>query len=70
MGGSVGIDPTLLRDQCERTLASTDFTGLGTRIEGKVRDSYVAGKRRFIVVTDRVSCFDGSSARCPSRARC
>ena len=31
---------------------------LGERIEGKVRDSYVAGKRRFIVVTDRVSCFD------------
>ena len=58
MGGAVGIDPTLLRDQCERTLASTDFTGLGRRIEGKVRDSYVAGKRRFIVVTDRVSCFD------------
>ena len=58
MGGSVGIDLTLLREQCERTLATTDFAGLGTRIEGKVRDSYVAGKRRFIVVTDRVSCFD------------
>ena len=54
----MGIDPTLLRDQCERTLASTDFPGLGPRIEGKVRDSYVSGKRRFIVVTDRVSCFD------------
>ena len=47
-----------MREQCERTLATTDFAGLGTRIEGKVRDSYVAGKRRFIVVTDRVSCFD------------
>ena len=58
MGGSVGIDLGLLREQCERTLASTDFRRLGTRIEGKVRDSYVAGKRRFIVVTDRVSCFD------------
>jgi phosphoribosylaminoimidazole-succinocarboxamide synthase len=54
----VGIDPALLRDQCEHTLASTDFGGLGRRIEGKVRDSYVSGKRRFIVVTDRVSCFD------------
>jgi phosphoribosylaminoimidazole-succinocarboxamide synthase len=54
----MGIDPTLLRDQCERTLASTDFPGLGERFEGKVRDSYIAGKRRFIVVTDRVSCFD------------
>jgi phosphoribosylaminoimidazole-succinocarboxamide synthase len=54
----MGIDPTLLRDQCGRTLASTEFRELGRRIEGKVRDSYVAGKRRFIVVTDRVSCFD------------
>ncbi len=54
----MGIDLGFLREQCERTLASTDFGGLGTRIEGKVRDSYVAGKRRFIVVTDRVSCFD------------
>ena len=58
MGGSVGIDLGLLREQCERTLETTDLAGLGTRIEGKVRDSYVAGKRRFIVVTDRVSCFD------------
>jgi phosphoribosylaminoimidazole-succinocarboxamide synthase len=54
----VGIDLGFLREQCERTLASTELSSLGTRIEGKVRDSYVAGKRRFIVVTDRVSCFD------------
>jgi len=54
----VGVDPKLLAEQCERTLARTDFPNLGRRIEGKVRDSYVAGKRRFIVVTDRVSCFD------------
>ena len=56
----MGIDPTLLRDQCERTLASTDFPGLGERYEGKVRDSYIAGKRRFIVVTDRVSAGDST----------
>jgi phosphoribosylaminoimidazole-succinocarboxamide synthase len=54
----VGIDPTLLRDQCERTLDHTDFDALGTLEEGKVRDNYIADKRRFIVVTDRVSCFD------------
>ena len=33
-------------------------SGLGRRIVGKVRDSYVADERRFIVVSDRVSCFD------------
>jgi phosphoribosylaminoimidazole-succinocarboxamide synthase len=54
----MGTDPRLLRDQCERTLDRTDLQGLGTREEGKVRDNYVADKRRFIVVTDRVSCFD------------
>jgi phosphoribosylaminoimidazole-succinocarboxamide synthase len=54
----VGIDLTLLRDQCEKTLKRTDFPALGTREEGKVRDSYIRDKQRFIVVTDRVSCFD------------
>jgi phosphoribosylaminoimidazole-succinocarboxamide synthase len=54
----MGTDPRLLRDQCSRTLDSTDLAALGTKIEGKVRDNYVAGDRRTIVVTDRVSCFD------------
>ena len=54
----MGVDPRLLAEQCSRTLASTDFRGLGARVEGKVRDSYLAGERRTIVVTDRVSCFD------------
>jgi phosphoribosylaminoimidazole-succinocarboxamide synthase len=54
----VAIDDALLRTLCDRTLERTDFSGLGRRIEGKVRDSYVGEKRRTIVVTDRVSCFD------------
>ena len=54
----MGIDMTLLRDLCPRTLASTRFDGLGTRIEGKVRDSYVQGGRRVLIATDRVSAFD------------
>jgi phosphoribosylaminoimidazole-succinocarboxamide synthase len=54
----MGIDPRLLRDQCERTLDATSFDELGEREEGKVRDNYVKGDRRAIVVTDRVSCFD------------
>jgi phosphoribosylaminoimidazole-succinocarboxamide synthase len=54
----MGIDPRLLVEQCGRTLERTDFVGLGERIEGKVRDSYRAGGRRTIVVSDRVSCFD------------
>ena len=54
----MGIDMTLLRDLCPHTLARTDFAGLGTRIEGKVRDSYVQDGRRVLVATDRVSAFD------------
>jgi phosphoribosylaminoimidazole-succinocarboxamide synthase len=54
----MGTDPRLLRDQCERTLESTDLSGLGSREVGKVRDSYIQDGRRSIVVTDRVSCFD------------
>jgi phosphoribosylaminoimidazole-succinocarboxamide synthase len=54
----MGIDLGLLREQCDRTLERSDLPELGRRIEGKVRDSYVRGDRRTIVVSDRVSCFD------------
>ncbi|MCS5638407.1 MAG: phosphoribosylaminoimidazolesuccinocarboxamide synthase, partial [Myxococcota bacterium] len=43
---------------CAQTLDRTDFSGLGTKFEGKVRDSYVQDDRRTIVVSDRVSAFD------------
>jgi phosphoribosylaminoimidazole-succinocarboxamide synthase len=54
----MGIDLVLLRELCSKTLERTDLPELGRRVEGKVRDSYVRGDRRTIVVTDRVSCFD------------
>ncbi len=54
----MGIDIQLLRELCPRTLDHTELPELGTKHEGKVRDSYVRGDTRTIVVTDRVSCFD------------
>jgi phosphoribosylaminoimidazole-succinocarboxamide synthase len=54
----MGIDPIVLRDQCRRTLSSTDFSSLGRKYEGKVRDSYVDGAKRTLVASDRISCFD------------
>lgn len=39
-------------------LQSTDFSWLGTRHEGKVRDSYVRDGLRVLVATDRLSAFD------------
>lgn len=52
------IDPELLRAQCANTLDRTDFTTLGPKYEGKVRDCYVRDGKRTIVVTDRISAFD------------
>jgi DNA-binding transcriptional MerR regulator len=40
------------------TLDRTDFSHLGVRHAGKVRDSYVKGDVRTIVTTDRLSAFD------------
>jgi phosphoribosylaminoimidazole-succinocarboxamide synthase len=54
----LAVDRKDLEDCCKQTLDQTDFEGLGDRIVGKVRDSYVSLGRRTIVVSDRVSCFD------------
>ncbi len=52
------LSDDLVKAHLDRTLDRTSFEGLGTRYEGKVRDNYTQGDRRFIVVTDRVSAFD------------
>ncbi|AKU96922.1 Phosphoribosylaminoimidazole-succinocarboxamide synthase [Labilithrix luteola] len=52
------MDDELLKAQLGQTLERTSFEGLGTKYEGKVRDNYSRGDRRFIVVTDRISAFD------------
>ena len=54
----MAVDNPTLQQLCARTLDRTDLPELGQRIEGKVRDSYVRGDQRTIVVSDRVSCFD------------
>ncbi len=54
----MGIDRRDLQALCNQTLRETDFRGLGERVVGKVRDSYLSPGRRTLVVTDRVSCFD------------
>jgi hypothetical protein len=41
------------------TLERTDLSGLGAKYEGKVRDCYMPGDgRRILVTTDRISAFD------------
>jgi len=52
------ISDALIRAQLAKTLESTDFTELGKKYAGKVRDCYTEDNRRTIVVTDRISAFD------------
>jgi phosphoribosylaminoimidazole-succinocarboxamide synthase len=52
------VDESVIKANLGQTLDHTSFEGLGERYEGKVRDNYSKGGRRFIVVTDRISAFD------------
>ncbi|MCS6912633.1 MAG: phosphoribosylaminoimidazolesuccinocarboxamide synthase [Myxococcales bacterium] len=55
------LEERLLRQQMDRTLSETDLRlpGVLGRVRGKVRDSYLLGDgRRVIVCTDRISAFD------------
>jgi len=53
------LDSETLRSGLRLILDHTDLDALGTKYEGKVRDNYsLAGDRRVIVVTDRISAFD------------
>ncbi len=54
----MAVEESVLRELCDQTLERSDLPELGRREEGKVRDSYIGEKRRTIVVSDRVSCFD------------
>jgi phosphoribosylaminoimidazole-succinocarboxamide synthase len=52
------LDDAQLKEHLAHTLEGTNLEGLGERYEGKVRDNYSRGDKRFIVVTDRISAFD------------
>lgn len=65
----MGTDLSFLREQCARTLDHTNLPELGRRSEGKVRDSYIRGDRRTLIVTDRVSCFDVVVGTLPSKGQ-
>jgi phosphoribosylaminoimidazole-succinocarboxamide synthase len=58
----------VLRRQVAATIDRTDLDQLGAKYEGKVRDCYVTGDgRRIIVVTDRLSAFDRVITTIPSK---
>ena len=47
-----------IAEQLKYTLQTSEISGLGEKIEGKVRDCYVFKNKRVIVATDRLSAFD------------
>lgn len=53
------VDEQTLRRGLGLTLERTDLSELGAKVEGKVRDSYLPGDgRRILITTDRISAFD------------
>jgi len=52
------MDRQVLHDQLDQTIQRTDLRDLGTRYQGKVRDTYRQDGRLILVTTDRISAFD------------
>jgi phosphoribosylaminoimidazole-succinocarboxamide synthase len=52
------IPEARIRAELANVLDSTEFPGLGKRVSGKVRDSYLLDGRRILITTDRISAFD------------
>lgn len=55
---SVMIDSDRIRPFLTNTIDGTDFSDLGERYQGKVRDVYTQGDKRILIATDRQSAFD------------
>ena len=52
------MDASTLHRQLGHTLRSTEFTDIGQRYQGKVRDTYRRGDRLILITSDRISAFD------------
>lgn len=63
------LDSATIASQIPYVLKGTNFTNLGTRYEGKVRDNYTQGNRRILVTSDRLSAFDRIIAHIPFKGQ-
>lgn len=52
------ITKEMLLEQIPNVLDETNLNFLGEKYRGKVRDSYVDGDIRYLITSDRISCFD------------
>ncbi len=64
------IDRELISRQLAHCIQTTDFSFLGPKYQGKVRDSYRVGERRVLITTDRLSCFDIVLTSVPFKGQC
>ena len=48
----------VITNQLDHTLSSTNYSDLGAKYQGKVRDTYDQGQHLILVTTDRISAFD------------
>ncbi len=59
----------IIKTQLKNTLEKTNFSGLGKKYKGKVRDVYVTDDKLFLVATDRQSAFDRNLANIPFKGQ-
>ncbi|KKP38002.1 phosphoribosylaminoimidazolesuccinocarboxamide synthase [Candidatus Peregrinibacteria bacterium RIFOXYC2_FULL_33_13] len=52
------LDIKTILAQIPFCLQGTDFSNLGIKYQGKVRDNYTQGYKRILIATDRLSAFD------------
>ncbi|MBI2415853.1 MAG: phosphoribosylaminoimidazolesuccinocarboxamide synthase [Candidatus Kerfeldbacteria bacterium] len=63
------IDRNRIQQQLSQCLTGTDFTQLGKKYTGKVRDTYDRGDQLVIITTDRQSAFDRVLAAIPFKGQ-
>lgn len=63
------LDLAVIQNNIDRVLTKTEFTNLGERITGKVRDIYVQDDKVLLISTDRHSSFDRNIAYIPFKGQ-
>lgn len=63
------LDPQTIAAQIAHVIKGTDFTNIGSKYQGKVRDNYTHDGRRILITTDRLSAFDRIIAIVPFKGQ-
>ncbi len=63
------VSEEIIKKQLNNTLKETNFSKLGKKYKGKVRDVYIADDKIFLIATDRQSAFDRNLANIPFKGQ-